>query len=281
MPKNYFYKKVVVITGATGVLGSSTAKAFARTGAHIILIARDKNKLQALGKELASQYYALAVEKNNQVQLAVKNIIAKNKRIDILVNCAGILGPVGKLHTNPIEAWEKTLAVNLFGTVHMTQAVLPYMLKQKGGKIVNFSGGGATGPFENFSAYAASKAAVVRFTENIAAEYKDFNIHINAVAPGAINSKFLNDMFLAGEQKVGNGYFKKILEQKKSGGDSSELAAELVLYLCSPEAHGITGKLISAKWDPWKKFNQSAIGKINKTSEYTLRRIDNKYFKEI
>jgi 3-oxoacyl-[acyl-carrier protein] reductase len=154
------------------------------------------------------------------------------------------------------------------------------MLKQRRWKIVNFAGGGAVQPFPNFSAYAASKAGVVRLTENLAKEYQARNIQINAVSPGIIHTKLREDLLKAGVKKVGKEYFKNAVKIKKLGGDDPEKVADLVLFLSSPK-NKLTGKLISAKWDHWQKFNSGKINKLNKTSEYTLRRIDGRNFEEI
>lgn len=203
------------------------------------------------------------------------------KKIDVLINCAGVYGPIGQFHTNNLQDWQSAVQINLLGTANVCHAFLPLMLKKKKGKIVNLSGGGAVQPFPNFSSYAVSKAAVVRFTENLAKEYKDKNIQVNAVSPGAINTLFLDQVIKAGAKKVGTEFYQKSVEQKKTGGDSPELAAELMLFLCSKFAHNLTGKLIAAKWDSWKNFTKEQVEKFNQKSDFSLRRIDNKYFKEV
>jgi NAD(P)-dependent dehydrogenase (short-subunit alcohol dehydrogenase family) len=200
--------------------------------------------------------------------------------VDILINVAGTLGPAGEFHTNNLSAWKKVIDVNLFGAANMCHAVLPYMVKQKSGKIVNFSGGGAVQPFPNFSGYSVSKTGVVRLTENLAVEYRKYNIQVNAVAPGIINSKFLTDALKAGEKRTGKDYYQKVLKQKQSGGDSPDLAAELVSFLTSSK-NKLTGKLIAAKWDSWQNLSAGEISRLNKSSLYALRRIDNKYFRAV
>lgn len=117
----------------------------------------------------------------------VKQLYFKDE--DVIVNCAGIYGPIGQFHNNGLKQWHKTINVNLLGTVNVCYAVLK---KMKIGKIINFSGGGALYPRPNFSAYATSKAAVVRFTETIAQEYP--NIQINCIAPGFIRTKMTKNV---------------------------------------------------------------------------------------
>jgi len=155
------------------------------------------------------------------------------------------------------------------------------MMKQKSGKIINFSGGGAFNPRSNFSAYATSKAAVVRFTETLAAEVKEHNIQVNAISPGAVNTKMLEQVLESEPDVVGDEFYKKSIKQKEEGGDSPQLAADLVLFLTSEKSYNLNGKIISAKWDNWRNWGKKEIEQIMKSSDYTLRRIDNQYFKEI
>ena len=140
------------------------------------------------------------------------------------------------------------------------------------GKIINLSGGGATSPMPRISAYAASKAAVVRLTETLAEELREFSIDVNAVAPGALNTRLLEEILSAGPDVVGTKYYEKALRQRDSGGVPLEKGARLCVYLASQKSDGITGKLISAQWDPWEdlhKFREQ----LAQSDVYTLRRI--------
>lgn len=283
LKKNSSDKQVVIITGSGGI-GKAVAKKFAQEGWIVVFIARNKKRLSEARKEITKFgkcfTYILNVTNEKKVKQVITTIYKKFKSIDAVVNGAGIVGPIGQFHTNSLSDWKNSLLINVVGTASVCHAVLPYMIKKRRGSIINFSGGGAVQPFPNFSAYAAAKAAVVRLTENLAREYGHYAIRINAVAPGAINTNFLKNMFIAGKKKVGAEYYKKMLQQKRSGGDSPNLAADLIFFLCSDLSFGLTGKLISAKWDPWKEFTQSMVERINKNSEYTLRRIDNHFFEE-
>ncbi len=201
-------------------------------------------------------------------------------KIDILVNNAGIYGPLGSLIDNDLNLWIETININLLGTVRCTKAVLPYMLKERKGKIINFSGGG-TGSVATptISAYSTSKAAVVRFTEIISEEVKDYNIQINSIAPGAVNTRLLDQVLKAGD-KVDKKFLENAKKQKEAGGTPPEKVAQLVLYLASDDSDGITGKLISAVWDDYQNFKNS-LDEIKSTSIYTLRRVDNLKYKEV
>ena len=169
------------------------------------------------------------------------------------------------------DEWRNAIEVNLLGTVYTCRRAVPEFRKRGYGKIVNLSGGGATSPMPRLSAYAASKAAVVRFTETLAGEVKDASIDVNALAPGALNTAMLDEILAAGPEKVGD-YYQRALKQKESGGASVERAADLCVHLLSAETDGITGKLISAVWDPWHRlaeFRQPLAA----SDVYTLRRI--------
>ena len=133
------------------------------------------------------------------------------------------------------------------------------------------SGGGATNPLPNISAYAASKAAVVRLMETLAEELKAFHVDVNAIAPGALATRLVDEVLAAGPEKVGAAFFEKNKQWKEKGAVPLELGARLAVYLASAESDGITGKLISAQWDPWEKLHEF---KTDLNSDiYTLRRI--------
>jgi 3-oxoacyl-[acyl-carrier protein] reductase len=170
------------------------------------------------------------------------------------------------------DEWKRAMEINLYGVLLPCRALIPHLKAQGRGKIINLSGGGATSPMPNISAYAASKAAVVRLTETLAGELAAHHIDVNAVAPGALNTRLLEEVLQAGPESVGEAFYKKAIKQKETGGTSPDLAAKLCAYLASSESDGITGKLISAQWDPWKDLaaHREALAK---SDIYTLRRI--------
>ena len=133
-------------------------------------------------------------------------------------------------------------------------------------------GGGATNPLPPLSAYAASKAAVVRFAETLAEEVRSYYIDVNSIAPGALNTRLLDEVIEAGPEKVGAAFYERSLQQKNKGGVPPEKGAVLALFLASGASDGITGKLISAVWDPWNEFAKH-LEELQKTDIYTLRRI--------
>jgi NAD(P)-dependent dehydrogenase (short-subunit alcohol dehydrogenase family) len=190
--------------------------------------------------------------------------------LNTLVCNAGIYGPIGPVEDNNWNEWTNAIETNLYGVVNFCRHAVPIFKKQRQGKIIILSGGGATKPMPNFSAYAASKAAVVRFAETLAEEVKDYNIQVNCVAPGSMNTSFMQQAIDAGPYKAGQDFYDRMVEQKINGGDSIENAAELIAFLASEDSNHITGRLISAVWDDWQSLKDKKL----KDNMYTLRRID-------
>jgi 3-oxoacyl-[acyl-carrier protein] reductase len=256
------------------------AQACVAEGAHVFLCARGKDILEHTRQQLSSQaakgQLVLArvgdVSQSEEVRRLVEWAARSAPRLDGLVNSAGIYGPKGLTEEVDLQQWMQTIEINLLGTVLPCRAVLPIFRKQRYGKIVNLSGGGATGPLPRFSAYAASKAAVVRFTETLAEETRGTGIDVNAISPGALNTRLLDEVLAAGPAAVGHDFYARALKQKEQGGVPLEKGAALCTYLLSSASDGITGRLISAVWDPWETLHQWRH-ELEGSDIYTLRRI--------
>jgi NAD(P)-dependent dehydrogenase (short-subunit alcohol dehydrogenase family) len=193
-------------------------------------------------------------------------------QLHILVNNAGAYGPKGLIEDVNWESWVKAIEINLFGSVLLCRAVLPHFRAHRYGKIVQLSGGGATNPLPRITAYAASKAAIIRFAESLAEEVRGDHIDVNAIAPGALNTRLLDEVLMAGPEKVGQAFYERSLKQKTQGGTPLEKGADLAVFLGSAASDGITGKLISAVWDPWETL-PAHLQALQQTDIYTLRRI--------
>ena len=179
---------------------------------------------------------------------------------------------MGPTESVSLAEWRAALDINLFGVLLPCRAVIPHFKKAGRGKIVVLSGGGATNPLPNISAYAASKAAVVRLMETFAEELKSFKVDVNAIAPGALATRLVDEVIAAGPDKVGAAFFEKNKNWKEKGAVPLELGASLAVWLASAESDGITGKLLSAQWDPWKDLQQHRE-ELAKSDIYCLRRI--------
>jgi NAD(P)-dependent dehydrogenase (short-subunit alcohol dehydrogenase family) len=276
--------EVAFITGGGRGIGEAMAHAFARAGANLVLLSRTANETQHVAKETESLGVKTLplvadVARRQDVQKAVSAALSQFGQIDVLVNAAGIYGPIGPLVENDIDAWAQTIQINLMGIVFCLHEILPHMISRRKGAVINLSGGGAVNPFPRFSAYSTSKAAVVRLTETVAEEVKEFNVRVNAIAPGAINTRLLNQVLDAGE-RAGKEFYAKAKEQKERGGTPPEIGAELAVFLASRKAEGLTGRLISAVWDDWKSL-PSCMKELSNSAMFTLRRIDGRNFTEV
>jgi 3-oxoacyl-[acyl-carrier protein] reductase len=271
--------KKAIITGGSRGLGKEIASYFIREGASVSICSRTEDELNNTIHELQTAKsdkqiicsMCIDISNYHDVKKFVDYSIEQLGGIDCLVNNAGIYGPKGSIDEIDLDKWIYAFQINVMGTINMCEAVIPYMKKNGAGKIINLSGGGATSPMPGVSAYAATKAAVVRFTETIALELKNENIFVNAIAPGALNTGMLNEILAEGEGKVPKEFYEKALKQKETGGTPLNKGAELCVYLASDESNGVTGKLISAVWDDWKNLHNHL--KELDSDIYTLRRI--------
>ena len=202
----------------------------------------------------------------------VAHAVAALGRVDVLVNSAGVLGPVGAFDAVDWDAWVDAVTVNLVGSAAMCQAVLPVLRAAGGGAIIQLSGGGATKGQPRRSAYAASKAGIVRFVETLALEVADAGITVNAIAPGAVNTRFLDDLLAAGADHAGPEAWAEAQRQQASGGASPEAAAQLSVLLASDRGRGITGRLISAIWDDWEHLPDH-LDELDGSDALMLRRV--------
>jgi 3-oxoacyl-[acyl-carrier protein] reductase len=270
----------ILITGASQGLGLAIAERCLAEGADVTVCARSREKVEEAGATLQARaksgqrvIVAVAdVSSPKDVDALVARAEQEMGGLDGLVNNAGIYGPKGAIEEVDWAEWAKAIEINLFGTVLPCRAVLPIFRRQGRGKIVNLSGGGATAPLPRLSAYAASKAAVVRFTETLALELRGSSIDVNAIAPGALNTRMLDEVLVAGPAKVGQDFYDRAVKQKAQGGSPPEKGAALSAFLLSSDSDGITGRLLSAVWDPWSDL-PARRAELEESDIYTLRRI--------
>jgi NAD(P)-dependent dehydrogenase (short-subunit alcohol dehydrogenase family) len=270
----------ILITGANQGFGKVVAQACVAEGAHLVITARNAALLETARAELAlhastgQEIIAQTADVSDPAQVSALVKLAAERLPDFsgLVNNAGVYGPKGAIEDVDWLEWVRAIEINLYGTVLPCREALPVFRKNGFGKIVNLSGGGATAPLPRISAYAASKAAVVRFTETISEEARGSGVDINAVAPGALNTRLLDEVLQAGPAAVGQDFYDRAIKQRDTGGAPLERGAALCVYLLSRESDGITGRLLSAIWDPWETLATSHP-ELSTTDIYTLRRI--------
>src|SRR5581483_8161438 len=244
--------RAALVTGAGRGIGRAIAAALAAAGADVMLLARTPEELAAAAADVAAHGRRALVRRvdvtdADAVAAAVRDAEAAFGHVDVLVNNAGVQGPIGPLVDAPVGEWIRAVDINLIGTFLVTRAVLPGMMARRRGKIVNLSGGGASAGRPFFSAYAASKAAVVRLTETLAAEVREHGIDVNAVAPGGVNTRMTEQIVAAGARAGGD--LRQAERQLAGGGVPAERAAALVVLLASAASDGLTGRLISAVHD--------------------------------
>jgi NAD(P)-dependent dehydrogenase (short-subunit alcohol dehydrogenase family) len=272
--------RTALITGANQGLGFAIARAYVSAGASVFLCARDAERLEQSRARLVAEsgvgQRVLATQADVSVEADVRRVariaLEAFPDLHVLVNNAGIYGPMGPIEEASWASWVKAVEVNLLGSVLMCRAVIQHFKRQGRGKIIQISGGGATNPLPNISAYAASKAAIVRFAETLAEELRPHHVDVNAVAPGALNTRLLDEVLAAGPEAVGHAFYERSQRQKADGGTPLDKGAELCVFLASAASDGLTGKLISAVWDPWEKFPEHRAD-LEGTDIYTLRRI--------
>ena len=261
MPAPRLDGKSAIITGSSRGIGLLLARSFLEQGCSVLLAATDAATLEKARVELSSvgppvEAVRCDVTIPAEVDRMMERAAERFGKTDILINNAGVLGPVGPLwETDPGE-WNRAVEVNLTGTCLCCRAVLPSMIRRRQGKIINLSGKGAAAPWPRFSAYAASKAAVVRFTETLAEEVRPHNIQVNVMAPGANDT----DMLRAAARSEPDLLRGLPADPLKPG--------RLALFLASEMSDHITGRFIhvNQNWDEWTEADVAG-------DRYTLRRV--------
>lgn len=261
-----------MITGAGRGIGKRLALGFAAAGARVGLVARSKPELELTKLEIehaggtALQLRA-DVTNPESIRSAVERLRAHSGEINALVCAAAIQGPIGPFVDTYGPAWAETVATNLTGVMHSIGAVLPTMIKRRSGKIIVLAGGGADKPRPNFTAYAASKAGVVRAAECLAAELIGENIQVNCMSPGGAYTHMTDEILRAAERAG----WKEIEDAQRiriTGGEPAEKQIQLALFLASERSNHITGKYLHVN-DDWRKLDHASLP----PDLFTLRRL--------
>jgi NAD(P)-dependent dehydrogenase (short-subunit alcohol dehydrogenase family) len=267
--------KVAIVTGGSRGIGKAIAKAFLDEGAKVAILARTKAEVEDTASELSRSGlvvgYTCDVSVERQVSEVSGRVFDELGPASVLVNCAGVVGAIGPLERTDSQAWWNTVEINLYGTYLWCKAVIHQMRQNRQGKIINISGGGAV-PRPNFSAYTASKAGVIYLTESLSREMWEFNIQVNAIAPGPVNTRMTKQVVESGSA-AGIEESKAALRLLTEDWPQPIKAADLAIFLASSDSDGITGKLISAVHDNWPAWPEHSDTLAN-TDLYTLRRLD-------
>ncbi len=274
MPLESLSGRRVLVTGGSRGIGRACAEQALSAGAEVVIAARGSEALEGTRSELSSRFgtavhaYPGDVADESSVSALVARATAAMGGLDGVIHAAAVLGPIGPTIEQTPTAWWDAVRVNLFGTFAVVRASAAAM--SAGGRMVVLSGGGATSPFPNYSAYAASKAAVVRLTETLAEELAG-RIEINALAPGFVRTA-MHDATLAAGEAAGASYLEKTKRELEAGGVPAELAGRAAVFLLSPRSKGITGRLVAAPWDEWWRW-PDRLDDLAESDVFTLRRI--------
>lgn len=269
--------KIALITGATGVIGQTIARVFAEEGCDLVITGRSAADLEKSKSTLSSNCRVETCPADIGNEQSVQNLFnclsQKFDHLDIVVSAAGTYGEIGLVKDCDGERWLETFRTNVLGTMLGIKYALPLLKKSGGGRIITFAGGGEKA-LPRFTAYAASKGAIIRFTESVAAELVSEAILVNAISPGLVKSGLQEEIIEAGIDRVGTDAYRSAQEQIAGDGSavSPEKAAALALFLVSDKAAGLTGKNISAVWDKYEDIPEH-LADIMSSDVYNWRRI--------
>ncbi|MDQ4050982.1 MAG: SDR family oxidoreductase [Thermoproteota archaeon] len=235
--------KVAIVTGAGGGVGKAISKRLSSEGCKVIMIGRDRNKLQKAASEIGNKKNTIMtviadITKEAEVLSAIDQTINSFDKIDILVNNAGVINDPLPFHEMSEDQWDHLINTNLIGMFRMTKAVIPIMMNNGGGNIINISSvlGIRSIPRVPLSVYAVTKAGVIMFTRSIAVEYGQSKIRCNCIAPSTIRSSII-EPYLQDEEA------KKVLESTfplHVIGEPEDISGA-VAYLCSDDSKWVTG----------------------------------------
>jgi NAD(P)-dependent dehydrogenase (short-subunit alcohol dehydrogenase family) len=258
--------KSIVVTGGSMGIGEVVARTCLESGANVTICARGQEALASATARFQSAGYGEAiasvsidVSKPLDVARAFDVAAARFGRIDAVAHAAAVLEPIGSILEVEPDAWLRTIEIDLYGTFLVAREACARM-REGGGRIVLFAGGGASTPYPNFTAYACSKVAVVRFAESVAQEMQPYGIEINALAPGLVATRMI-------DQTRDAGYGSTSVPVVEP-----EIAARAAAFLLSDAAAGITGKFVAPNYDDYARWPEH-LAELRSTDAFTLRRI--------
>lgn len=268
---------IILITGATGLLGNTLLHRFIEEDCKVILLARNKIKIDALLSSIDEKFsdsILLAREVDLQISESVmqvcKEIIGMNLIPDVIINNAAVNTPLGNSWDIEIDSWKSHFDLNFFAPVIINNYFIPFFIEKTFGHIFNISGGGATKPMPYFSPYSASKSALVRYTETLALELVDYGISVNAIAPGFLASGIHTES-ISKESKLPYSVSDAIKTDFNKGGFDPNLTFDIIWKIIKSKNNGFSGNLVSAIWD---QIESDLLDPMSLSREkYKLRRI--------
>jgi NAD(P)-dependent dehydrogenase (short-subunit alcohol dehydrogenase family) len=266
----------IILTGASSGIGAALSRALAADGHRLFLCARRANLLEEVAGGCQNVAWRVCdVSNEEHVREFVDWVKQRAPHVDAVINCAGSFGAIGSVQATDSREWLSVVTGNLFGTYLMSKYTLPLLAGSRVPRVINFAGGGAFSPFKNYSAYASSKAAIVRLTECLAAELAEDGIAVNAVAPGFVATEFHEATLAAGPEKAGDLHYERTKAILEGRGVPMSVPVDCVRFLLSDAALGLTGKTLSANFDPWESAAfRRRLRDITRSELYTMRRVN-------
>lgn len=263
--------QVALVTGASRGIGRTIALALTQAGAAVAVCARSEEAVADVARQIAAlNGRALAVRCDVLHRTEVEDMIARVEAaigpVDLLVNNAGQFGPTGPLAGTDSDVWWQTLEINLRGPLYCARAVLPGMLSRGHGRMVNVSSSSGFAAVPMLSAYAVSKAALYRFSENLAAETRAHGVMVFTIIPGLVRTAMSESALSCGEPAIEQWFRHAFVNQEDV---SAESAGKLVVYLASGAADVLSGRYISANDDVAQMVARAA--EIQEHDLYVLR----------
>lgn len=233
--------KTVMITGASRGIGEAAARLFAAQGANVVLLARGTASIDQIAKEIGENALAIACDVSDFASLnaAVARATETFGGVDILINNAGAIDPIGRMDSTDLDAWSRTIDINLKGVFYGMRAVLPGMLAKGGGTVISVSSGAAHGPVEGWSAYCSSKAGAAMLTRNLDKEYADQGIRAMGLSPGTVATQMQRDIKASGINPVS--------QLDWSAHIPPEWVAQTLAWMCGPEGDAFAGQEVSLR----------------------------------
>jgi len=239
--------KTVMITGASRGIGAAAARAFAAAGANVALLARSTDAIADIAGEIGEKAIAIPcdVARYTDVAGAVAVTAKTFGGLDVLINNAGVVDPIGHLQDTDPEAWSRTIDINVKGVMHGLHAVMPGMIAQGHGTIINISSGAAHGPVEGWTAYCSSKAAVYMLTRAADKEARDKGLRILGLSPGTVATEMQREIKASGINPVSQLDWSVHIPP--------EWPAQALMWMCTPAADDFLGDDVSLRDDDIRK----------------------------